>query len=683
MLAALIAPATAALPRVLPGQQAGFARALAASADTDPFDALVGFRPGTSVARQHDLLSSLDLKILDRFSSADFYYVGGLARSFRTLTTSSSVRYLEMNRQLQFHGDTGPWATRARAAYESAMGGPYQDAQGAVINGAGVGVAVVDGGIWAVHPDLKDRVVKNWKYFCPSIALENTQTHRCYGGTIALGEVPGTSDWTSGHGTHVSGIIAGTGAQSNGFYRGVAPGASLYGFGVGETAFVAAAAEAFEFIVANAGDASVFPVPVKVVNNSWGDEGVAYDPNSLLSVLTHQLIDKGLTVVFSAGNAGGTGTTDATSSTCDDPTPGVICVANYDDLGSGSRTSTLDASSSRGLSGQASTYPDISAPGALIASTCTQHGALCNTAFGIPTLAYAPFYSVLSGTSMASPHIAGIVALMLQADPTLTSTEIEDLLQDTAFKVPPTATAGTISFDKGAGLADVPAILEALGTAHGSVPLPGEVQTIATDQSDPQVLAGAADILSLKVQEEADGLRYFVEVRDGTLPPNAGVTYALHQCVDGNYFVSRVLLDGTGAHPVTQAGTLTPPSATFDAGTHTLSIFFPFSTIGDPDANSPAYDVRVEAAVPSTGTPTKPPAPLPSPAPQTLPSSTLFGTRVDIAPGQLSPAFPAGLALNPGERDMAEPMPVNGAPFTVSRAVTAALAPAGGDSFAV
>ena len=86
---------------------------------------------------------------------------------------------------------------------------------------------------------------------------------------------------------------------------------------------------------------------------------------------------------------------------------------------------------------------------------------------------WAPWYGSISGTSMGSPHAAGAAALLLQARPDLTPAQVEDVLQDTAYKLTfgggyvadPQNSGGTTSFDKGAGLIDLPAALDALGVA--------------------------------------------------------------------------------------------------------------------------------------------------------------------------------------------------------------------------
>ncbi|MEA2460118.1 MAG: serine protease AprX, partial [Actinomycetota bacterium] len=366
-------------------------------------------------------LAAHDLSVTGNFHTVSTVYAQGTVANLSALVTAPGVLYLEKNRELSYLGDTSGWATRSKVAQESAAGGPYRVSAGHVLDGSGVGVAVVDSGIWGEHPDLKNRIVKNFKIVCTTPGLINTTTGQCFGPTEVV-EASDT-DTTGGHGTHVSGIVAGDGTASKGTYKGTAPGASLFGFGTGEGLNVFTTAEAFQYIVNHYNELTP---RIRVVTNSWGDPaGTPYNANSITSQLTRALVAKGVTVLFAAGNGsqtegGGDGSKDMTSSTSKDPTPGVISVANYDDTDTGSRSSALDSSSSRGKNGDFATYPDVSAPGANIISTCVAVKPVCHAGRVDVPPRWAPYYYELSGTSMATPHVAGVVALLLQARPDLT-----------------------------------------------------------------------------------------------------------------------------------------------------------------------------------------------------------------------------------------------------------------------
>ncbi len=449
-----------------------------------PFGAFVHFDGGDAAARAA-LLTDHGLQPARDFASVDVTFATGTLGALLGLRGESSVTYLEADRKLQYFGESGTWATRARVARTAVANGPYRDTTGRVLDGTGVGVAVVDSGVDGLHPDLAKRIGKAYKVVCTTPGLISTTTGLCFGPSqfVDVTAAPFT-DNTGGHGTHVSGIVLGDGTASNGTYQGVAPGATLYSYGVGEAINIFTNAEAFDHMITNY---NTFTPRIKVVNNSYGDAaGTAYDPNDVFSKLTRALLAKGVTIVFAAGNGdsngdGGTGADDRLSSTAKDPTPGVITAANYDDLGTATRNGVLDSSSSRGRKGTAVNYPDLSAPGANITSTCNAALPVCRLEI-VPTTAWAPRYATISGTSMASPHIAGAVALLYQARPGLTPTQVEDVLQDTAYRfgdatsyeADPQNTGGATSFDKGAGLLDIPAALDALGVAAD-----GRVSTLA------------------------------------------------------------------------------------------------------------------------------------------------------------------------------------------------------------
>ena len=562
-----------------------------------PYGAFVHFRRG-GAAGHRALLDSHSLEATSILRSVNVAYVVGTIGEIRSLRNERAVTYLEANRRLDNLGETGVWATRARVAQENVAGGPYRDAGGNILDGRGVGVAVVDSGIDGTHPDLRSRIARNFKVVCSTPGLISTATEQCFG-PVVVQELPNT-DNTGGHGTHVAGIVAGDGSASQGTYKGVAPGASLYGYGAGEVISVLTAAESFQHILTNYDS---FNPRIRVVNNSWGDPGgTPHDANSVLSKLTRDLVAKGVTVVYAAGNDGGNGSADATSSTAKDPTAGVITAANYDDANTGSRDNTLATSSSRGRNGQPNTYPDVSAPGTSITSTCTPAMPVCDTG---PTVPWAPFYSTIGGTSMASPHIAGVAALMYQARPATTPAQVEDILQDTAHKYTagasyssdPQNSGGTTSFDKGAGLVDVPAALNALGVTHGTAPT-GAQQVVAGDGSD-YPLQGAADLGSLSVQGEATGLRYTLGVRDVDDVGPTTVSLRVTQNVNGKPFTTSITLSSTGATaPAAGSGNTAPATQVArDTAANTVTFLVPFGNLGSPPVGSPAHNVFASSFV--------------------------------------------------------------------------------------
>ena len=181
--------------------------------------------------------------------------------------------------------------------------------------------------------------------------------------------------------------------------------------------------------------------------------------------LQRALAAEGVATVWANGNDGGDGSESFSNPPGQDPTGGVISVASYNDLETGTRDGEVSEFSSRGLNGDQSTYPDISAPGDTITSSCRIYLVICTT--GLDPID-AGNYNTISGTSMAAPHIAGIVAQLFQKSPGSTPGQVEDAMKSTAHKytfgAPYEAGPGgvTTSFDKGTGLVDVVAAANAL-----------------------------------------------------------------------------------------------------------------------------------------------------------------------------------------------------------------------------
>ncbi|SDH36001.1 serine protease AprX [Lentzea fradiae] len=145
----------------------------------------------------------------------------------------------------------------------------------------------------------------------------------------------------------------------------------------------------------------------------------------------------------------------------------MISVASYDDQGTGTRDGAVSGFSSRGAAADSSTWPDISAPGENITSSCRLHLPIRATGLDPrhgPGLLDLGTFNTISGTSMAAPHVAGIVAQLFQSKPSATPAEIEHALKSTAHKhgtgYQP-AGPHTSSYDKGTGLVDVVAAVNA------------------------------------------------------------------------------------------------------------------------------------------------------------------------------------------------------------------------------
>jgi serine protease AprX len=344
-------------------------------------------------------------------------------------------------------------------------GGAQAATWAAGIDGRGGSVAVVDSGVDGLHKDLAGRMAANVKVEDPGDIFDAGQP------VYLECPVACSTDTTGGHGTHVAGIVAGDGTASNGYYRGVAPGAKLVGLGVGEGPTVLWAVGAFEWILANHAKYGIV-----AVNNSWGPTDTAgrFDATDPISVGTKALADAGIVVVFAAGNDGpGDGTNPEGASDCAtqpaagggrEPTAGACKINPYSvapwavSVANGRKDGEhLNSSSSRGdpapqksIDGQTIDYvPTLTAPGTNIRSarmlagvnTTALESCLSAEAPACPPPAgaeqYEPFYMPLTGTSMSSPHVAGAVAVMqseaqAKLGRRLTPAEVRQALIDSA-----------------------------------------------------------------------------------------------------------------------------------------------------------------------------------------------------------------------------------------------------------
>jgi serine protease AprX len=296
------------------------------------------------------------------------------------------------------------------------------------VTGQGVGVAIMDSGVNGLQPGLEfgTKLVQNVKFTGDVGLLYCAPADPClHTGDTYVENVVNT-DNSSGHGTHVAGIVAGTGGGSEGNrYAGVAPGAHLVGLSVGEGLSIVniMVLGAVDWLIDNKAKYNI-----QIVNNSWGGTG-AFDPNDPINEAMRVLHGRGITVVFAAGNDGSAPNTMNRRSVA----PWVISVAAGCKFGvadptnsqascNDGRSKLLADFSSRGVPGDPLQHPDITAPGVLIVSSRSYTGTALNAldlpddaaTCAIPTAA-VPHYTCASGTSMAAPHIAGVLALMEQA----------------------------------------------------------------------------------------------------------------------------------------------------------------------------------------------------------------------------------------------------------------------------
>ncbi|MGW6278462.1 S8 family peptidase [Kribbella sp. NPDC055071] len=280
------------------------------------------------------------------------------------------------------------------------IGGPV--AWQAGYTGKGVSIAVLDTGIDTTHPDLATQV----------IGERNFTTE--------------PNEDLVGHGTHVASTIAGTAAASNGKYKGVAPDAKLYDGKVCEQSGceISAILAGMEW-AAN-------EVKADIVNLSLGGPDTP-DLDPLEEAVNRLTKDSGTLFVIAAGNSGpGDGTVESPGSADEALTVGNV-----------TKQDLLNLTSSRGPRvGDGAVKPDITAPGTGIVAAKSKDSTI-----GDPV---DDRYLRLSGTSMATPHVAGAAAILRQEHPSWSPDEVKGALMGSAK-----AAADQTSFQQGAGRVDV------------------------------------------------------------------------------------------------------------------------------------------------------------------------------------------------------------------------------------
>lgn len=313
--------------------------------------------------------------------------------------------------------------------------------------GAGVAVMINDSGIDATHSDLAygSHVVQNVQ------ALTNLSSLLTFLPVTYL-EGQYNTDLSSGHGTHCAGTVGGSGARSGGYQRGVATGAALVGYGSGAVISILDAVGGFDYALAHKNS---FSAPIRVISNSWGTSAAPFDPTDPVNVASYEAYKQGIVVVFAAGNDG----PDANTINPYSVAPWVISVAAADKAGLladfSSRGNPGDTGTFTMPDGQTWTYvsqPTVAATGVSIVSTRTLTGVVPILGIGDDISldpAQLPYYTHMSGTSMATPHVAGIAALLLEANPALTPAQVKQILLDTAVPM-----AGRSAYEVGAGHVD-------------------------------------------------------------------------------------------------------------------------------------------------------------------------------------------------------------------------------------
>jgi subtilisin family serine protease len=351
-------------------------------------------------ARTRNRMENIGVDLGYRFSCLNVYQARIDPEMITRLALLEEVEYIEWDAPGTFDLDVSTETVRAPPVWSSLIRKGSGLRPG--VSGDGIGIAVVDSGIDAGHPDLDYgiKTVKNIKAVRagdPWVEMENTDT-------------------SVGHGSHCAGIAAGNGDASAGSRRGVAPGANLIGLALTEGDEEISTSNylyGLEWVYENS-KPGANPYNIKVCTNSWHTTVGEYDPEMALSRIINKLTyENNVVCTFSAGNDGRLDPEGEEVWTSQQGNvPGAVMVAAHARDGS-----YVAEFTSHGKVGLNHTYPDVGGPGVRIwAAHARRTGISAGSKLGgNPN----PYYLAISGTSMSTPHIAGTVALLWEACPSM------------------------------------------------------------------------------------------------------------------------------------------------------------------------------------------------------------------------------------------------------------------------
>jgi subtilisin family serine protease len=471
-LMALALPSSAQPEAIPPGWYSHWFR----DANTDHIDDLLMDGSSTSdiFVNYYRPVTDKDLSALDGFGQRtwvdpyiDVVLLSGVAKT-DLVRISELPGVVMVEKQLPLHSMLNVSVPNLRGNASSVYS---VGARNLGYNGTGVTVAIFDTGVnddtHQSLDDLDDNAATNDPKFLAG-----------YDATVPLFKETNPGD-IDGHGTHVAGIAIGTGGPaSTRTYVGVAPGANgvdvkvMNAFGAGNPQ---------DFLDALAWcRLNMDTYHIKVLSMSLGTTGTS-DGNDTLSRAVNDAVRRdGLVVVAAMGNDGPSNSGLPAPAAADES----IAVGAYDDHNTIARSDDTMASFSN-LGPRVSDgdndlldelKPDVAAPGVSIWSAM----------FTIPS-----GYTTMTGTSQATPHVSGVVALMLQANPDLTPQEIKKILRDTA-QAKGTASLPTLDpkYNSASGWGFV--------DAYGAVKRAEDLKKGASVVGPPAIQSGSSAAITIK-----------------------------------------------------------------------------------------------------------------------------------------------------------------------------------------
>ncbi|KOV67878.1 S8 family serine peptidase [Streptomyces sp. MMG1121] len=290
-----------------------------------------------------------------------------------------------------------------------------QTAWDAGLTGKGVTVAVLDTGVDLSHPDLKDRVTTTKSFIDGQEVADR-----------------------NGHGTHVTSTVGGSGAASDGKEKGVAPDATL---AVGKVLSDQGSGSESQIIAGM--EWAARDVHARIVSMSLGSTEASDGTDPMAEAVNTLSKETGALFVVAAGNTGAPSSIGSPGAADAALTVGAVDSADQ----------AAYFTSAGPRYGDNALKPDISAPGVDILAARSQ------------LVSGSGYYTTMSGTSMATPHVAGVAALLAQEHPDWTGAQLKDALMSSSKQLDASA------YTLGAGRVSVPDAVRAQVTATGSADL--------------------------------------------------------------------------------------------------------------------------------------------------------------------------------------------------------------------
>jgi serine protease len=472
-------------------------------------------------------VGSLDTHVMRLDRALPQASVQQLARDI--MAADASVEYAEPDRILQAQFTPNDTQYGQQWSYFEATAGINLPPAWDKATGSGVVVAVIDTG-YRPHADLAANILPGYDFILDT-AVSNDGNGRDSdaadpGDWLTAGECgggyPSQDQSSSWHGTHVAGTVAAVTHNGNGV-AGVAYNARVVPVRVlgkcgGYTSDIADG-----IVWASGGSVSGIPTnanPARVLNLSLGGSG-ACDTTSQNAIGSAR--SRGSVVVVAAGNSNANAGNFSPAS-CS----GVITVAAVN------------------RSGGRASYSNYGAVVAVAAPGGSNNGVAANNILStLNNGARAPgadAYAYYAGTSMAAPHVAGVVALMLSTNPALTPDEVATRLRSSSRAFPATCS------QCGSGIVDASAAVDAAGGSTPPPPVGNEVEPNNSTGTAQAVTLGTSINGTLASSSDTDYFRVTVPGRTtltSRLTPNASSDYDLYVYNSSGRQVGRSI-NGTG-----------------------------------------------------------------------------------------------------------------------------------------